>query len=1471
MAASDQTYRSQRALDVVFGVSCLLMLAGVVWMFAQDYYRDFKPEQRRFRDVEEAVAQRQVLQLVPDGNQQKEIDATEQELKQARDDRAAKSAELSSQTRQLLPEKAKAEARYQSIKADYDSVVSLYNIEIERRNAADLESTEGRSLANRAAQLAGRVQDLGARLDEAQLQVEDVNERLRQVKTAQADADQRVVKAEDKLKNLTADFDRFIKLVTQKKWTFWDTFRAWPILDAFASPTRIQQMTLSDLPIDYNFKQVTRYDRCTTCHLGIDQPKFARPALKYLTEAPSPEEDKKLATARELLEQRKKTLGDAAADPSQMQLTTLSTAELTPARVAEFCAHPRLDLFADANSPHPAEKFGCTICHSGQGSATEFTLAAHTPNDAAQAHEWKKTEGWERSHFWDFPMLPRRFIESSCLKCHYQVTDLLPEWGRVEMREGKKVEDPGAKVVKGYNLVRENGCFGCHEIASIKNGRQVGPDLRLEPYPPLESMTPSERTKMLADPLNPPGEQRKVGPSLRRISEKTNQQWARRWLESPRSFRPDTKMPHFYGLSNNNQDVLPDEQKKFPGTEIASIAYYLFRESADYLQGKDTYRTATQDRLKELEELQKNNLIAEGQRRELEEMQRRLQIATLPVPLSKELRDGEGQLVQLPPASTDDKARQAQLHNGRLLFTEKGCLACHSNDGTAERMGDLPAVISEQNFGPNLSRLAAKIAPEVGDADAKRRWLVQWIMNPNIHSPRTRMPITHLDASQAADIAAWLLSLNPGEWDVADVDPPSTQVLQKMADMYLNKQMPRQEVRRVLEAHGLSPEQEQQLKSKNPEADELRLSLSRANESWDDKLKWYIGRKAITALGCYGCHDIPGFDWSKPVGTPLNDWGKKDPERIAFEDVIAYVKKTHYAVEGIVDDKGQGYAPKDGKTPYERFYLDALEHHSREGFLNQKLREPRSYDYDRMRPWFDRLRMPQFRFARKVKPLEGETQEQADDRTEAEAREAVMTFILGLVAEPVPLQYVNDPRPDKLAEAKGKHVLEKYNCAGCHQIRPGIYEFKSSPALSEQLEERFKEVAADESYQNDNFRADGDPSFQAHNAWVGLPQPQPDRLTLHGLLTKEDEETMNIRLTDALRFTNPQKEARDIPAASFVGMPAKELTSRADPHGGTLVELLVPYLIERKPSPNLDDNPKARSGLPPPLNREGEKVQTEWLYQFLRDPYAIRKVTILRMPKFNMSPDEAMTLVNYFAAVDRLRNPGIGLTAPYAAIPEQNEDYLTRQSERYAQKLGPAQLDQRADKQGLTQTWDRLLQEQVAELQQAVQAADKQVADAKGDDKKDAEKRRDALREQLNKLSAYGKQKDNAYVQERKKDWREHEAYATDAYRLLANANLCLKCHQVGTIEANQPIGPTLTLTAQRLRPEWTRLWIASPQRLLIYPEGSHPMPQNFPRTKTEYQDIFAGTPIQQATAVRDVLMNYAKVADLPVDRYYRP
>ena len=120
--------------------------------------------------------------------------------------------------------------------------------------------------------------------------------------------------------------------------------------------------------------------------------------------------------------------------------------------------------------------------------------------------------------------------------------------------------------------------YECEDIAlhfqGNKGGRSVGPDVRLEPSPALEWLSAAEQERIKSDPANVPGTMRKVGPSLRRLSEKVGDEWTRKWISDPRGFREDTRMPHFYGVSNNNEEALKGTgQEKFPDAEIQSITY----------------------------------------------------------------------------------------------------------------------------------------------------------------------------------------------------------------------------------------------------------------------------------------------------------------------------------------------------------------------------------------------------------------------------------------------------------------------------------------------------------------------------------------------------------------------------------------------------------------------------------------------------------------------------------------------------------------------------------------------------------------------------------------------------------------------------------------------------------------------------------------------------------------------------------
>jgi len=54
---------------------------------------------------------------------------------------------------------------------------------------------------------------------------------------------------------------------------------------------------------------------------------------------------------------------------------------------------------------------------------------------------------------------------------------------------------------------------------------------------------------------------------------------------------------------------------------------------------------------------------------------------------------------------------------------------------------------------------------------------------------------------------------------------------------------------------------------------------------------------------------------------------------------------------------------------------------------------------------------------------------------------------------------------------------------------------------------------------------------------------------------------------------------------------------------------------------------------------EGEKVQADWLFNFVEAPVPIRPWLKLRMPTFHLADTEANTVVGYFTALDRVSVP----------------------------------------------------------------------------------------------------------------------------------------------------------------------------------------------------------------------------------------
>ena len=1065
MPASEGFYRDQKKLHVVFLVSSLAMLGTTIWMMADDHYRSWKRPQeeffriRREQVVDEFVRAEQQIDEAKRADLKARLEEKKKTLTEQAGELAKYEAELSTRGARFL----QAEQAVQFINADLAAEASKYDLAVK-----ELESISEKTQARRHARFVAKrdaarkeIDDLNGRLAEAMKEKEQSEQARDETMVEIERLNSGVAEVEEELKELTDDSEKIKRSLESADYSLAARVRALPVIDGFASPLKVQQIALEGLPLDYNFKKVTRYDRCMTCHLGIDKKGFEK--------------------------------SEGVPEP--------------------FCAHPELDLYVGADSPHPVEKFGCTICHQGQGSATSFDWASHTPHDRAQEKEWTEKHGWFFNHFHEQPMFPDRFIESSCLKCHHDPFQI-PQ---------------AKKLLLGYQTIVRYGCYGCHEMNGFKDGAQVAMNLR------IAGKNDSEEERNHA--------MRRVGPNLMRIAEKLDEEFVFKWIVDPQAFRPSSKMPRFYDQLRLDADGVPKFFGEGPKgefddaddphapadlayTEIHAITKYLFEKSKAYLADPATPK--------------------------------------------------------LP-----DVTAKGDVAKGKVLFADKGCLACHNHKDVAS--------LEATNFGPELSEVSAKFSGENGYA-----WLVNWLRDPASYHPESYMPNLQLTEQESADITTYLRSID-GKWNrEIEIPPLEPEALRDLL-VALDSKMAKSKSKLVAEINAMS--QDEQL--------------------------IYLGEKTINRLGCFGCHNVPGIKTTKPIGTPLDQWGSKNPHQLAFENVIEYVED-HLEKVPAEERKEEFYVKND-------YYLDQMHHHQRAGFLMQKLREPRSYDYKKLRRWEERARMPKFSF----------TDEQ---------REAVATVVLGLTGELIKPPYVYDPGLPKQAEVKGRRLMDKYNCVGCHVIKPGQYEYRAT-------EEQAQELAA-----RGKGQFESEYSFPGHPVWsvpevnagaTMLLSAMPDGREDPDEAEDPDDPFVYYRLWEATSVLG-----QVLPAGNRIQMKGSQVDGKQQPYGGGFALWLTGDLVRRSgentAAPGGWD--KAWQKAPPPLIREGEKVQTPWLYRFLRDPEKIRPGVVLRMPRFNYRAGDVEALADYFAAAD-------GTPFPYIEVPQRESTYLAAQDRKHADYL----------------------------------------------------------------------------------------------------------------------------------------------------------------------------------------------------------
>ena len=357
--------------------------------------------------------------------------------------------------------------------------------------------------------------------------------------------------------------------------------------------------------------------------------------------------------------------------------------------------------------PHSLDQFGCVMCHRGQGAATTLE----------EAH--RSTLAWEQ------PMLPARYIESSCGQCHHQQLQ-----GTPQLNLGRK-------------LLARYGCVNCHTVKQ-----------------------PDGTVMKATDDA----------PSLSHVADKTTREWIYTWLRDPRAYAATATMPDFKLKDEDARDIsaflisnssrLPSATETVPPQKAAADAAagaslygesfcascHAVQNAAGNLVGGDVgpelTRVGNKLRPEWLRAWLRNPRSYDPGTQMPHYRFNDLQVSLLTGFLQAKFDPDFPSNVHLESPTPE------QIANGRRLVMDYGCASCHRISG----------IKKPENFAPELTRIGSKSINQLVFLPGMEHTLPEYITN-KIRQPRAfgqglKMPQYGFTPVQIDAIATALLAQN---------------------------------------------------------------------------------------------------------------------------------------------------------------------------------------------------------------------------------------------------------------------------------------------------------------------------------------------------------------------------------------------------------------------------------------------------------------------------------------------------------------------------------------------------------------------------------------------------------------------------------------------------------------------------------------------------------------------------------------
>ena len=320
MFNNDERYWDIHKLNKWFAISSILFLISMAWTFIDDNDDEFKVYQREFRKMEIEISKKN-LEMELESVSEKRV-SFEKELTNAQstlDAQKEKLSELESSLITLEGRYYNENMIYQGQKAEVDGL--KYLVEAENAHHDDGEQ-HGPSHKDDYAAALDLLHKYKLIKEASEIEITDTENAVKELK---ANVKLKLDELNIVLKNVNIVDNKLFK-IDRERMTFankvGDIVRDLPVIDFLDPYYKVNQVVVRDVKYDVNFAVVPKVDRCTSCHLGLENPDFA--------DAPQP-----------------------------------------------FTTHPNLDLYITSASPHPTDSFGCTSCHAGRGRGTSFVSTTH--------------------------------------------------------------------------------------------------------------------------------------------------------------------------------------------------------------------------------------------------------------------------------------------------------------------------------------------------------------------------------------------------------------------------------------------------------------------------------------------------------------------------------------------------------------------------------------------------------------------------------------------------------------------------------------------------------------------------------------------------------------------------------------------------------------------------------------------------------------------------------------------------------------------------------------------------------------------------------------------------------------------------------------------------------------------------------------------------------------------------------------